>query len=180
MGSLVEGDRTSGSSWRLSILEAGDFGAMNAVARRAFGLRREDPTADRRLIELCLSIPDEAFAPNGMRRELYRYAFRNDLPAELLNQRGRGLQCSDFLQLFEQWLPEWARELDRLEGSSIAAKVFDLPRMRRMLEDWPRIVAGNRAHADQLYNYTFGGGMALARTLRRYEERRAERPASHS
>ena len=170
MGSVIEGDRSSGRAWRYSMLKDADLGMMHAMQMRAFGLRREDPTADRRLIELCLSIPDEMFAPNGIKRELYREAFRNDLPAELLAEPLRGLQSSDFLPMFEEWLPQWRQEMDRLETSPLVARCLDLPRMRQMLNDWPRITAGPRAAADQLYNYTFGGAIALGRFLRQHEE----------
>jgi asparagine synthase (glutamine-hydrolysing) len=169
LGTFIEGDRSGGAAWRLSILEAGDFGMMTAMQMRAFGLRREDPTADRRLVELCLSIPDEAFAPGGIKRELYREAFRNDLPAELLAEPLRGLQSSDFLVMFEDALPEWHAEMERLEQSAVVGRYLDLPRMRKLLEDWPRMKAGPPAVADQAYSYTFGGALALGRFLRRLE-----------
>jgi asparagine synthase (glutamine-hydrolysing) len=171
MGTTIEGDRTSGAAWRFSIIRGADLGMMRVLQRRAFGMAREDPTADRRLIELCLRIPDEAFAPEGVKRELYRQAFRNDLPAELLAEPMRGLQSSDFLQMFEAWIPQWREELDRLDQSALVGKYLDLPRMRKLLDDWPKMMAGNRAAADMAYNYTFGGALAMGRFLRRLEER---------
>ncbi|SEB37726.1 asparagine synthase-related protein [Terriglobus roseus] len=171
MGATVEGDRTNGAAWRFSILRASEMGMMRSMQRRAFGMEREDPTADRRLVELCLGIPDEAFAPEGIKRELYRHGFRNDLPAELLSEPLRGLQSSDFLQMFEAWIPEWRAELDRLDQSALAGMCLDLPRMRKLLDDWPTMVATNRSSADMAYNYTFGGALAMGRFLRRMEER---------
>ncbi|AFL88219.1 asparagine synthase (glutamine-hydrolyzing) [Terriglobus roseus DSM 18391] len=170
MGTTMEGDRSSGAAWRFSIIRGGDMGMMGALQRRAFSMQREDPTADRRLIELCLRIPDEAFAPEGIKRELYREAFRRDLPAELLAEPLRGLQSSDFLQMFEAWIPQWQDELDRLAQSPLASRVLDLPRMQRLLDDWPKMIAGSRAKADLAYNYTFGGAIAMGRFLRRIEE----------
>lgn len=170
MGTTIEGDRSSGAAWRFSIIRGADLGMMRVLQRRAFGMQREDPTADRRLIELCLRIPDEAFAPEGIKRELYRQALRNDLPAELLAEPMRGLQSSDFLQMFEAWIPQWRAEMDRLEEASLPGRYLDLPRMRRLLEDWPKMIAGNRAAADMAYNYTFGGALAMGRYLRRMEE----------
>lgn len=170
IGAMMEGDRSNGASWRYSILSQADMGMMRAMQMRAFGLRREDPTADRRLVELCLSIPDEAFAPSGIKRELYREAFRNDLPAELLAEPLRGLQASDFLPMFEGWLPQWCCELDLLEASPTVGQYLDLPRMRQTLKAWPQWKGGPRAAADQMFNYTFGGALAFGRFLRRLED----------
>lgn len=169
LGGPVEGDRNSGSAWRLSILSKGDLGAMEALVRRQFGLHREDPMADRRLIELCLRIPDEAFAPDGRKRDLYRYALRKDLPQDLLQNPMRGLQASDFLNIFERWLPQWYEELERLEHSPQASRALDLPRMRSLLDTFQNRVQENRAAADLAYNYSFGGAISFGRFLRRRE-----------
>lgn len=170
MGSVIEGDRTHGRSWRLSILRGNDAGMMWAAQRRGMHLRREDPTADRRLVELCLSIPDHEFVPQGVRRGLYREALAGILPAELLQERRRGLQSSDFLEHFEPWIPELHIELDLQESSPLVSRVLDLPRMRTMLNDFHANKARSRQAADMMYNYTFGGAIAMGRFLRKSEQ----------
>ena len=172
MGAAIEGDRSNGSAWRFSILSFGNFGMMGAMHRRGFGIEREDPTADRRLVELCLSMPDEAFSPRGVPRQLYRDAFQQDLPSELLNERLRGLQSSDFLEMFAEWMPEWYAETDRLEQTPAVTEILDLRRLRALLDAYPEMIKGSREAADLTYNYTVGGALALGRFLRRYEERK--------
>lgn len=166
-GKVREGDRNGGPAWRRSSLRYAEGGAMYTLHRRGAGLRREDPTADRRLIELVLRIPDEAFVPEGKPRELYRKAFRRNLPPALLAEKKRGLQSSDFLSLFEPWIPELHQELDLQEASPSVQRVLDLPRMRQGLRDWEKWKHGPRGAADSYFNYTFGSAIVLGRFLRK-------------
>ena len=168
-GNTVASARKDGRTWRRSLLTYAEGGAMYTLYKRGANLRREDPTGDRRLIELVLRIPDEAFAAEGKPRELYREAFRRDLPASLLAETKRGLQSSDFLHIFEPWIPELHRELDLQEASPLVQRVLDLPRMRQGLVDWEKWMGGSRAAADRFYNYTFGGAILLGRFLRKVE-----------
>ncbi len=171
MGQMIAGDRANGRTWRASLLARGDTGIAAAGEMRAFGLQRADPTADRRVVELCFSIPDDAFRPGEEPRELYREAIRNDLPAELLAERRRGLQGSDVLELFAESIDEFREEMERLETSPMANRVLDLPRMRSILESFsPAMLTAHRGAADRLYDYTFGGAILLGRFLRLHEE----------
>ncbi len=170
LGALVLADRTSGAAWRLSILQMRDFGMDGAGMMRHYGIKLVDPTADRRLAELCLRIPDEAFRTDGRKRELYRRAMQADLPAELLDEPLRGLQSSDFLELFAQSLPEFQSEMERLRQSPSVGRYLDLERMQALLDSWPGADCEDKATADAAYNYTFGGALAMGRFLRRLED----------
>lgn len=168
MGSIMEGDRTSGASWRFSILQHIDTGGMYSLYRNGFNIERADPTADRRLVELCLHIPDAKFSPDGQKKKMYRDAMRNDLPADLLAETRRGLQGSDFLQMFEEALPVWQEELRAQEACEYVGKYLDLSRMRLLLEQFHKNAADNRGKADTLYNYTFGGAISMGRLLKTF------------
>ncbi|MEZ2346122.1 asparagine synthase-related protein [Terriglobus sp. RCC_193] len=168
MGGVMEGDRTSGASWRFSILQRLDTGGMYSLYRNGFNIERADPTADRRLVELCLRIPDVKFSPNGRKKKMYRDAMRNDLPVDLLAETRRGLQGSDFLQMFEEASPVWHEELRTQEASEYVGKYLDLPRMRALLEQFQDNVTANRGKADMLYNYTFGGAISMGRLLKTF------------
>ncbi len=171
IGQMIDGDRSNGRTWRASILARGDPGMAAAGEMRAFGLQRADPTADRRVVELCFSIPDAAFRPGDRPRDLYREAMRNDLPAELLQERRRGLQGSDVLELFAESIDEFRGEMERMETSPMVNRVLDLPRMRVMLDSFsPAMLTAHRGAPDRMYDYTFGGAILLGRFLRRYEE----------
>ena len=170
-GGMADGDRRSGAHWRFHILQRIDMGMTNAAYMRLFGIRRVDPTADRKLIEFCLSIPDEAFHPGGIPRQLYRDAMRDLLPCSLLQEKLRGLQSSDFLEMFEDWADEFKDEVERIAVSPLASQMLDVERMRADIGRWPEAVKKNRVQADNYYNFTFGSALGMGRFLRRYEER---------
>jgi asparagine synthase (glutamine-hydrolysing) len=169
IGTTVEGDRTNGRTWRLSLLLQGGMGLVNAGMLRKFGMSRADPTADRGLAELVLSIPDEMFAPYGIKRELYRIAFREDLPPELLQHPSRGLQGSDFLEQLGDAVPLFLEELGILEQVPLVERILNLDRMRLALEGWPSNTDGNKNAADRLFNYTVGGALCMGRFIRRMQ-----------
>ncbi len=167
LGLPVDGDRSNGAARRFSIMQMVDFGGQYAAERRLFQLHRSDPTADRKLVELCLSFPDEVFCPGGKRRALYREAMRGILPEELLQETGFGVQASDFLQNFGEGMPEWRQVLEAAEQSRATADYLDVPRLRHMLEVFAPS-SSNRQKEDTLYNYTVGGALALLRFLQHF------------
>jgi asparagine synthase (glutamine-hydrolysing) len=169
LGNPIDGDRRNSAAWRLSTLRLIDLGAATAGDQRLFHMRREDPTSDRRVIELCMSIPDEVFLMGNAPRDLYRDAMKATLPSELLQAKGGGLQSSDFLENFRDGLHEFQEEMQLLHQSPSANRVLDLPRMQTMLESFPADLTTNRGELDLRYNYTFGGAIAMGRFLRKLE-----------
>ncbi len=157
-----------GRASRLAIMRMADTGMMQTGIQRAFGVRRVDPTSDRRLIEFCLSIPDDAFAPKGVPRDLYRQAMAGILPDALLQERARGLQSSDFLETFERAIPEFLDEADALADFSLTAGILDVHRLKRMLKEFPPLRPGNKALLDTRYDYTVGGALCFGRFLRQH------------
>ena len=58
---------------RLAVLRRGDVqGEFANGARRLYGIDTRDPTMDRRLVELCLAIPDDQFLHHGLPRAIAR------------------------------------------------------------------------------------------------------------
>jgi asparagine synthase (glutamine-hydrolysing) len=96
-----------------------------------------DPTADRRLIEFCLSVPTEQFFRDGVPRALARTALADRVPSEVLNEKRHGLQAIDWHEGLTAARPQVVEEISRLENTPSAAHALDLPRMRRLAENWP-------------------------------------------
>jgi asparagine synthase (glutamine-hydrolysing) len=151
---------TDSRAVRLGILlSTGSLAAEIYSAYRAlFRIDTRTPLADRRLVELCLAMPEEQFTRRGETRWLIRRAMAERLPAPTLHGRQRGLQAADWFDLMSEERSELVSEVVRLEENDLARKVLDLPRLRRLVEEWP-IKGPTDPRAVALYR---GGiGMAL-------------------
>lgn len=114
-----------------------DSGIATAGTWRQHGFYPTDPTADKRVVELCLSIPVEQYLRNGEPRALVRRAMAGILPPELLANRRIGLQSADWAMTLQAQMAEMRAELDRLEASPLAQRYLDLPRMRMLVVKLP-------------------------------------------
>ncbi len=140
----------NGRSWRMDML-AGDMGSAVAT-RRLHGLVAVDPTADRRLVELCLSIPEDQFLHRGEPRALLRRVMAGIVPDEILFERRSGMQSADWPARYTEARADFVAELARLEASPLARRVLDLPRLRLLVDAWPAADAGTAWHGADLRN----------------------------
>jgi len=97
----------------------------------AFGLEVRDPTADVRLIEFCMGVPDEQYVYEGGERMLLRRAMDGLLPSEVQWNIRRGKQAADGTFRLLDHVGEADTVLDRLGASSTAASYLDIGAMRR-------------------------------------------------
>ena len=85
-------------SWNLS-------GTSRTKASLRYSIWNRDPTNDLRVIQFCLSVPEEQFVQNGLDRALIRRATEGFLPDKIrLNQRVRGIQGADGMH---RMTPSW-------------------------------------------------------------------------
>lgn len=119
-------------------LERVDFGNSNKGALGAWGVDVRDPAADRRLIELSLTMPPEQFLAGGIPRSLARRTLSDRLPRALLDERRKGYQAADWNEGLSAVRPALAEEIERIAAAPGAAALLDLQKMRRLLETWPR------------------------------------------
>lgn len=87
------------------------------------------PLISQPVVECCLRIPSYEMALGGVSRGLVRTAFRDALPAKVVDRRSKGTTTSYFNQLLLKHLPE-VREL-LLDGRLVQARVLD----RTVLEE---------------------------------------------
>jgi asparagine synthase (glutamine-hydrolysing) len=99
-----------------------------------FGLDVRDPTSDARLMEFCLSVPDDQYVRDGHDRWLIRRAMKDLMPAAVLDEKRRGLQAADIGRRLLAHLDEAEAALERIEHSELAGKYLELPLMRRTLD----------------------------------------------
>jgi asparagine synthase (glutamine-hydrolysing) len=121
----------------LAILDLGrnGVGAIWHELGAAFGLEVRDPTADRRVIEFCLRVPDLQLRHRGQGRRLLRRALADRLPPEVLAAGRQGRQAADLGLRVLAEKPELEAALAALGRQPLAARTLDLPRMAKVLAE---------------------------------------------
>ncbi|MBI2299900.1 MAG: asparagine synthetase B [Armatimonadetes bacterium] len=139
----------SALAMRLRILRPADtvVGDRHAESAAAAGVPRADPTADARVLEYCLAVPDHIFRERetGLDRWLIRAAMAGRLPDEVRLNRNRGRQAGDLVPRLRDSAAAVEAALDEIEAGR-GAEFVSLPRMRRAWEmirtaDTPRAFA---------------------------------------
>jgi len=127
-------EAASGVELSLELIRRTDPGCFRKAVLAGWGIDERDPTADRDLIEFCLSLPLDAFLKEGVERPLVKAALADRLPAELLGQNLRGYQMADW---YEQIRPEEVRAFaDRLRASK-RATILDWDEVEAAIHAWP-------------------------------------------
>ena len=93
-------------------------------AGAAFGLDIRDPTRDRRLIEYCWRVPNEAFWAGGLQRGLIRKGMADLLPAVVRQCERRGLQAADVGHRVLAERSAVAHALGRIERHALASAAY--------------------------------------------------------
>ncbi|MFN3389577.1 MAG: asparagine synthase-related protein, partial [Allosphingosinicella sp.] len=122
---------------RLWALRRIDLGNYNKGYLGGWGIDVRDPTADRDLVELCLSIPSAEFVRDGRSRALARAAFADRLPQPVIEETRKGLQGADWHEGLAAAREEVADELERTAASLPADGPLDVNRLRALVADWP-------------------------------------------
>ncbi|HEY5720968.1 MAG TPA: asparagine synthase-related protein [Allosphingosinicella sp.] len=114
-----------------------------------WGIDMRDPTADRRLIEFCLTVPAEQFLAGGIPRSLARRAFADRLPAEVVRERCKGYQAADWHEGFAAGLDDLRMEVERFAEIEGTTDALDTRRLAGLVERLPEggwhddLVTGN-------------------------------------
>lgn len=135
---------------RQAVTQTMDEGSGNHAIRKRYGLEVREPLATRRMVELCMRLPTESYFRDGRPRALARDLLKGRAPGTVLTQRSRGWQGANWRAGFEPAISEMIAEVDRIEADPELAQMFDVPRMRALLLNWP---AGNWNDWDQIETY---------------------------
>ncbi|MGZ8296004.1 MAG: asparagine synthetase B family protein [Allosphingosinicella sp.] len=122
---------------RLWSLRRVDTGNYNKGHLAGWGVDVRDPTADRRLIEFCLSVPADQYLRHGVRRALARTAFADRLPAKIVNETRKGYQAADWHEGLAAARDELGGELGRIAACEEAGTTVDHAKMRGLAEAMP-------------------------------------------
>jgi asparagine synthase (glutamine-hydrolysing) len=96
-----------------------------------------DPTMDRRLFEYCLQFPLAHYFRNGVPRAVIRTALEGRVPDAVRLETLRGLQSPHWLDMISEARGEAGRMLGRIGELPLACRLLDIPKMRRLLGEWP-------------------------------------------
>jgi asparagine synthase (glutamine-hydrolysing) len=118
-------------------LYAMDFGEHRKGILGGWGLDKRDPTADRRLIEFCLSLPIDLLMKNGVRRPLARQALSDRLPPAVLDREGKGYQAPDWYEGLASDRAGIFRLLEEIAADRTAASLVDVESLRDRVRNWP-------------------------------------------
>jgi len=155
-----------GFAMRLHTLQTMDPGNYQKGALGGVQVDYRDPSADVRLLEFCLGVPMEQFLHRGTFRSLARRALADRLPKQVLEEPRRGLQVADWHEDLTAARDCVVDELDRLDACPAAAAALDLPRLRRLTENWPSD-GWERNEVCLPYRYTLLRAIAVGHFLRR-------------
>ncbi len=87
------------------------------------GLWKRDPTNDLRIIQFCLSLPENQFVQDGLDRALIRRSTKNYLPDNVrLNQKVRGVQGADWVH---RMVPDWELFVDEVKKMRRNADIME-------------------------------------------------------
>jgi len=91
-----------GRAHRIALLQRGDQGCYLKGFQMLYGIDLRDPTRDLDLVNFSLSIPPEVFSRGGRPKDLYRAAFGDWLPPEVVTARRRGAQGANWFALMRR------------------------------------------------------------------------------
>jgi asparagine synthase (glutamine-hydrolysing) len=160
--------RPSTNAWRdrIGYLRHVDLGNYYKGFLGGWGVDHRDPTADLRLIELCLNIPTQQYIAGGRPRSLARRLLADRVPEHVLNEPQRGYQTADWHEAVTAGRAELAEWIGRLEDCQPAATAIDLARLRRLVEDWPTD-GWERDEVKYPYRYALLRGLSVGHFLHR-------------
>lgn len=113
--------------------------------RAYHGFEVRDPFADPDLVAFCLAIPREQYLLGGVQRSLMRRVLADRLPAALVEERNHGRQNPEWFTRMTAQRESFAAEIERLANIPLAAEMLDLPRLKKLIEDWPEDAAAAEA-----------------------------------
>lgn len=135
---LLRSNPADGLEQRLYMLgRFGRYGEIGAVHRALTGVEARTPLLDIRLLEYCLSIPQEQFLQHGIHRNLTKLALADRLPQCVLQNNLLGKQNPEIMRRLGMLRAGMADEIEMLRQVPLAARCLDLPRLANIVREWP-------------------------------------------
>ena len=124
-----------------------------------------DPLADRDLLEFALNVPEHLYRRDGVPRWFMRAVLADRVPAEILSDYRLGAQGTNWFSALNARRGEIAQEVERMETSLAASRLFDIPRLKRLIDNWPKTAADAEAQRSA-YMFTLDQAVHVFRFMR--------------
>lgn len=99
------------------------------------GIWNRDPTNDARVVQFCLSIPEEQYSYGGLDRSLIRRSTKALLPEKIrMNLKYRGYQAADTIERLQYEWQTILQELKALEQDEMMQEWLDMDIFRKCIE----------------------------------------------
>lgn len=169
---LYDYDLPASRDWRDLIVTQLNNGGSEILLgfKLLYGLEIRDVHAYVPLLELCAGIPDEQYLRGGQDRWLGRRVLVGRVPEKVWQERRVGRQAADWPARLQRDRDMILRELESLSRDERIARVFDLPRLIKSLEEWDGEDRPERRDADRLVS-AVTRGLSTARFIRFAEGR---------
>lgn len=100
-----------------------------------YSLWDRDPTNDLRVIEFCLSLPEEQYVKYGMERSFLRRATKDILPEKVrFNHHTRGIQGADTIHRMQKHWRIFVDELQQLRNDSMLSDILHMDIIKNSIE----------------------------------------------
>lgn len=98
-----------------------------------FGIAYRDPTADVRIIEFMLSLPNSFFVSKSLeKKQMIKKMMKGRLPDKVLFQQGKGLQSADNVKRVQKDIDEIEAIINDFQTNLFEQEIYD---KKRMLND---------------------------------------------
>jgi len=109
-----------------------------AASPTAIDAELRNPLGDRDLLEFAFNVPEHLYRRDGIPRWLARQLLSDRLPPEIVNEQRRGAQDLPWFQALSARRAELGAELEQMDHSLLASRLFDIPRLKRLVDHWPK------------------------------------------
>ena len=131
----------TGIDLAIETIMASDRGTFRKGDLAEFGVDVRDATSDERAISFGYALAPEMLIGQGELRPMARRALSDRIPAAVLANRRRGTQGADWFHTIRR--DDAAEILEEISANETVARLLDLPKIRRLIDDWPKADDGS-------------------------------------
>lgn len=153
---------------RLRMLQGQRGRDLASFSRKRWRASILDPYSDRAMVEFALAIPEDQYWRAGESRWLARRVLADRVPAEVLAQKGKGKQSPEWYFIATRRREQMIEAVERISRSRLASRVLDIPRMRHLLDTWPKDAESAQRH-EMLHGHALHRAISMGGFLRWHE-----------